>query len=67
MPSGDRTGPRGKGPLTGRKRGYCAGYDQPGYMNPDGGYGWGGGRGRGWGRGHRHRWRGGRGFRNKTY
>ena len=61
MPGGDRTGPRGRGPLTGRKRGYCAGYDQPGYMNPEGGYGWHGGRR------HRHRWRGGHRFRNKTY
>ena len=56
MPRGDRTGPRGMGPLTGRRAGYCAGYDQPGYANPGPGYGYGygmgGGRGRGWH--HRH-------------
>ena len=56
MPGGDRTGPLGQGPQTGRAAGYCAGYDMPGYMNPVPGYGrsrgggWGGG-GRGW----RHR------------
>ena len=52
MPRGDRTGPRGMGPMTGRAAGYCAGYDRPGYATPwGGGYGgrgfWGGG-GRGW-------------------
>ena len=53
MPRGDRTGPRGAGPMTGRAAGYCAGYSVPGFMNPTVGYGrgWGGGRGRGWGRG----------------
>ena len=56
MPRGDRTGPQGMGPRTGRAAGYCAGFDVPGYDNPvpDRGYGrgmaWGrGGRGRGWG------------------
>ena len=34
MPLGDRTGPRGMGPMTGRVAGYCAGYSVPGYMNP---------------------------------
>ena len=48
MPRGDRTGPRGFGRLTGRRAGYCAGYDAPGYANPtDDGYGY-GGRGRGY-------------------
>lgn len=61
MPGGDRTGPAGLGPMTGRAAGYCAGYPVPGYMNPIGGrghWGWGRGwgrggfgRGRGWGRG----------------
>ena len=52
MPAGDRTGPMGMGPRTGRAAGYCAGYDRPGYMNSyGGGYGWGRGRGRGRGRG----------------
>ena len=53
MPRGDRTGPWGAGPMTGRAAGYCAGYSVPGFMNPIGGYGrgWGRGRGRGYGRG----------------
>jgi len=67
MPRGDRTGPMGYGPMTGRGMGYCAGYDSPGYTKPGFGYrGFGGGRGRGfahgfgrgfgrgWGRGWRH-------------
>lgn len=31
MPRGDRTGPAGMGPRTGRAAGYCAGYSTPGY------------------------------------
>lgn len=67
MPGGDRTGPRGFGPMTGRGAGYCAGYSVPGYANPipgRGGFGFGRGfgRGRGWfGRGF------GRGWRNRFY
>jgi len=62
MPRGDRTGPWGRGPMTGRGAGYCAGYDIPGFANPVPGYGrrfgggfggWGGGRGWGRGRGYR--------------
>jgi len=34
MPGGDRTGPLGFGPMTGRAAGYCAGYPFAGYMNP---------------------------------
>jgi hypothetical protein len=34
MPRGDRTGPLGWGPMTGRAAGYCAGYPVPGYLNP---------------------------------
>jgi hypothetical protein len=49
MPLGDRTGPAGMGPMTGRGAGYCAGYSVPGYMNPVRGRGF--GFGRGWGRG----------------
>jgi len=49
MPLGDRTGPAGLGPMTGRGAGYCAGYSVPGYMNPVPGRG--GGFGRSWGRG----------------
>lgn len=33
MPRGDRTGPLGQGPKTGRGLGYCAGYSAPGFMN----------------------------------
>jgi hypothetical protein len=53
MPRGDRTGPWGAGPMTGRAAGHCTGHSVPGFMNPTAGYGrgWGGGRGRGWGRG----------------
>ena len=54
MPGGDRTGPMGMGPMTGRAAGYCAGYPVPGYMNPVGGRGLGLGWGRGWGRGWRY-------------
>jgi Family of unknown function (DUF5320) len=60
MPGGDRTGPLGMGPMSGRAAGFCAEYPVPGYMNPGAGRG---GRpfgGWGWvGRG------GGRGFRNR--
>jgi hypothetical protein len=65
MPGGDRTGPFGMGPMTGRGAGFCAGYGMPGYMNPvpGGGYGMGFGRGRGpGGRGF-----GGRGWRHRFY
>jgi hypothetical protein len=47
MPRGDGTGPMGYGPLTGRRMGFCAGYDMPGFANAPG-YG---GLGRAWGRG----------------
>jgi len=51
MPAGDRTGPTGNGPLTGRRAGFCAGSKVPGYQNQQvdiGRYGRGnGGRGRG--------------------
>ncbi len=60
MPGGDRTGPMGLGPMTGRAAGYCAGSGVPGTANPlpGRGYGygggfWGWGRGRGGGRGRR--------------
>ncbi len=51
MPRGDGTGPAGQGPMTGRGMGYCAGYNQPGYIS--GGYG----RGMGYGRGRGPGWR----------
>jgi hypothetical protein len=53
MPAGDRTGPMGMGPMTGRAAGYCASYDVPGYANPIPGRGF--GLGRGWGGGWRWR------------
>lgn len=68
MPGGDRTGPWGSGPMTGRGAGFCAGYSVPGYMNPAvgrgfygvgrGGFPRGGGRGRAFG-GGRGWWRAG--------
>jgi uncharacterized protein DUF5320 len=57
MPRGDRTGPDGFGPMTGRGMGYCNNYDSPGFTKgvPRGGAGFGMnrnfGRGRGFGRG----------------
>ncbi len=50
MPRGDRTGPNGFGPRTGRGLGYCNGYSTPGYITDGGiglGRGYGGGRGGG--------------------
>ena len=47
MPRGDKTGPNGMGPMTGRGLGFCNGYSAPGFMNP----GFGRGMGRGFGRG----------------
>ncbi|MBN1938456.1 MAG: DUF5320 domain-containing protein [Candidatus Aminicenantes bacterium] len=61
MPRGDRTGPMGMGPMTGRAAGSCAGYGMPGFMNPAFGRGRGPGFGRGLGFG-----RGG-GFRGRFY
>ena len=68
MPGGDRTGPRGMGPMTGRRAGYCAGYEAPGFANPGPGRGY----GMGWGRGGSLGWGygrggGGRGWRNRFY
>ena len=52
MPHGDKTGPRGQGPMTGRGARFCSVSTVPGSMNP--------GSGRGMGRGGC----GGRGWRN---
>ena len=63
MPGGDRTGPIGRGPMTGRALGFCVGYPNPGYSTNPGysrgfGRGWGRGFGRGfWGRGRGFWWR----------
>jgi hypothetical protein len=56
MPAGDRTGPSGFGPMTGRGAGYCSGNGAPGYASA-----YGGSRGRGFGRGNGNGFRGGRG------
>lgn len=66
MPGGNRRGPMGAGPQTGRAAGYCAGFDAPGCLRVGaarggGQGGWRGGRqgagrgGGGGGRGWRHR------------
>jgi hypothetical protein len=52
MPGGDRTGPIGQGPRTGRGLGFCSGSLSPGYVT---GRGWWGGFG------------GGRGWRNRYW
>ena len=63
MPGGDRRGPSGMGPRTGRGLGYCSGSDVPGAARGGGfGFGFGGRGGRG-GRGGAGFGRGrGRGF-----
>lgn len=48
MPRGDGTGPAGQGSMTGRGRGFCAGFNAPGFMNNGSGRGMGRGRGLGW-------------------
>jgi hypothetical protein len=65
MPRGDRTGPFGEGPMTGRAAGYCGGNAYAGFVSrpaagrPGAGLGMGyrrgGGRGVGGGFGYRHR------------
>jgi hypothetical protein len=63
MPRGDRSGPMGMGPRTGRGAGYCSGSGMPGFANPGYGRGFGGGigfRGAGFSGG-------GRGRRNRFY
>jgi len=66
MPGGDRRGPMGAGPMTGRAAGYCSRSGVPGYANPMPGRGMGMGFGRG-----RGAWctgfGGGRGRRNRFY
>ncbi|NMC53320.1 MAG: DUF5320 domain-containing protein [Chloroflexi bacterium] len=57
MPRGDRTGPAGLGPMTGRRAGYCAGLHGAGFMNGPGR--WGGLGFGGWGRGWRNMYYGG--------
>ena len=69
MPGGDRTGPMGMGPMTGRAAGYCGGSATPGYNDRTGGPGYanplpGRGFGLGFGRGFGAR---GRGFGGGGY
>ena len=55
MPGGDRTGPMGMGPMTGRGAGFCGGTGVPGFANRGPGLGFGRGRGgRGGGNGRRN-------------
>jgi hypothetical protein len=60
MPAGDRAGPAGMGPMSGRAAGYCAGHGRPGYESLTPGRGF--GRGRGFG--NRARGGGGPGWRH---
>jgi len=64
MPRGDRTGPNGAGPMTGRRAGFCSGSDTTGFADL-----YPAGRGLGSGRGNRGRGAGGggRGYRNRYY
>jgi len=59
MPRGDKTGPAGTGPMTGRQLGYCRGNEAPGFTNQ--GFGFGGrfGRNKGFGRNFREGYRAG--------
>jgi len=54
MPGFDRTGPEGRGPMTGRGAGYCAGKEIPPVSNRE--FGYGRGRMRGFGRGFGFGW-----------
>ena len=62
MPRGDRTGPVGMGPLTGRGVGYCSGSGTSDFATPGSGRWF----GRGCGRGN-ERWGDGRGRRHMGY
>ena len=62
MPRGNRTGPRGDGPMTGRGAGYCAGNDRPGFATSTFGRGFGQGMGRNYGQGRGMGYGQGRGY-----
>ena len=72
MPRGDKTGPNGNGPKTGRGLGYCTGNSFPGFENNATTYGRGNGFGRrnqfggGYGRGNGYGRGMGFGFRNNS-
>jgi len=55
MPGGDRTGPAGRGSMTGRGSGFCAGYEVLGFSDPN------------FRQGGAPRVRGGRGRRNRFF
>ncbi|MBT3242182.1 MAG: DUF5320 domain-containing protein [Bacteroidetes bacterium] len=74
MPGGNKRGPSGEGPMTGREQGYCTGNNQPGSLSNQSNFrqgsgrgsrgGFAGGSGRGQGQGFRRRSQGsGFGFR----
>jgi hypothetical protein len=67
MPAGDRTGPLGRGPMTGRGAGYCGGYEAPGWANWGPTRGFYGRRGRGMWGGYAGPGGGGRGWRHWYY
>jgi hypothetical protein len=60
MPGGDKTGPTGMGPMTGRRMGYCTGNDYPGASTQN--FSFRSFRGGGAWRGNRRRW-----FSNQNY
>ncbi|MFW5741727.1 MAG: DUF5320 domain-containing protein [Spirochaetota bacterium] len=51
MPRGDRTGPNGMGPMTGRAAGFCARNGEAGFTTAPGPFGWNRFGARGFGRG----------------
>ncbi len=68
MPGGDRRGPLGYGPMTGRGMGFCAGYDRGGFAGYGQGRGFGmRGGGPGFHRGNFGRYGRGRGYRNRFF
>jgi len=68
MPQGDRRGPNGNGPKTGRGLGFCNGNETAGYLTMErGGRGVGYGRGRGFGNQHRNGGHGFGGYRSDSY
>lgn len=70
MPGGDRRGPDGNGPMTGRRMGLCVGNDEPGFddgQRAGRGFGRGAGMGRGPGRRQGRGWGFGGRFRDRFF
>lgn len=68
MPGGDRRGPLGYGPMTGRGMGFCAGYDRGGFASNFQGRRFGRrGGGPGFNRGYYGGYGRGRGYRNRFF